>query len=102
MEGPHAMRLLAFHGWSAMTGRPASRIFFVDDFSVSAYVVQVWDPRVAAPVVSLEPAETTTAPPDCWTVAFGNSYNDTERCIVAGYDNGGAYFVVHVCSCMFA
>ena len=26
--------------------------------------------------------------PDCWSVAFGNSYNDTERCIVAGYDNG--------------
>jgi WD repeat-containing protein 92 len=26
--------------------------------------------------------------PDCWTVAFGNSYNDQERCIAAGYDNG--------------
>lgn len=25
---------------------------------------------------------------DCWTVAFGNSYNDEERCVVAGYDNG--------------
>jgi len=25
---------------------------------------------------------------DCWSVAFGNSYNDEERCIVAGYDNG--------------
>ena len=25
---------------------------------------------------------------DCWAVAFGNSYNDEERCVVSGYDNG--------------
>lgn len=25
---------------------------------------------------------------DCWSVAFGNSYNDEERCVLAGYDNG--------------
>ncbi len=25
---------------------------------------------------------------DCWCVAFGNSYNDQERVVVAGYDNG--------------
>ncbi|KAF1777619.1 WD40-repeat-containing domain [Phytophthora cactorum] len=25
---------------------------------------------------------------DCWTVCFGNSYNDVERCVVGGYDNG--------------
>eukprot|EP00884_Botryococcus_braunii_P001227 jgi/Botrbrau1/11104/Bobra.0219s0013.1 len=25
---------------------------------------------------------------DCWCVAFGNSYNDDERCLLAGYDNG--------------
>ena len=25
---------------------------------------------------------------DCWTVAFGNSYSDEDRCVVAGYDNG--------------
>jgi hypothetical protein len=37
--------------------------------------VRVWDPRQAAPVVSLEPAETETVKPDCWSVAFGNSYN---------------------------
>eukprot|EP00983_Pelagomonas_calceolata_P064061 1147965-Pelagomonas_calceolata.AAC.3 len=24
----------------------------------------------------------------CRTVAFGNSYNDDERCVLAGYDNG--------------
>ncbi|KAG9416848.1 WD repeat-containing protein 92 [Aphanomyces cochlioides] len=49
--------------------------------------VRVWDTRVANPVVSLEP-EQTEAVRDCWTVAFGNSYNDEERCIAAGYDNG--------------
>ncbi|CAE8711058.1 unnamed protein product, partial [Polarella glacialis] len=37
--------------------------------------------------VSLEPVDGET-PADCWTVAFGNSYNDSERCIAAGYDNG--------------
>ena len=25
---------------------------------------------------------------DCWSVAFGNSHTDEERCIAAGYDNG--------------
>lgn len=25
---------------------------------------------------------------DCWTVGFGNSFNDAERIVVAGYDNG--------------
>lgn len=25
---------------------------------------------------------------DCWAVAFGNSFNDSERIVVAGYDNG--------------
>ena len=25
---------------------------------------------------------------ECWAVAFGNSYNDEERCVLAGYDNG--------------
>ena len=25
---------------------------------------------------------------DCWTVSFGNSFNDEERVIAAGYDNG--------------
>ncbi|CAK0836461.1 unnamed protein product [Prorocentrum cordatum] len=34
-----------------------------------------------------DPSEGET-PADCWTVAFGNSYNDSERCIAAGYDNG--------------
>ena len=25
---------------------------------------------------------------DCWAVAFGDSHNDEERCVLAGYDNG--------------
>ena len=25
---------------------------------------------------------------DCWCVAIGNSFNDSERCLLAGYDNG--------------
>lgn len=50
---------------------------------------QVWDPRTEDPVLSLEPVEGET-PADCWTVAFGNSYNDAERCIAAGP------FVVHL------
>jgi WD40 repeat protein len=39
------------------------------------------------PQSSLEPAFGQT-PRDCWSVCFGNSYNDQERCVVAGYDNG--------------
>lgn len=50
--------------------------------------VRVWDPRVPDPVVSLEPAAGETAR-DCWSVAFGNSF-DEERCVAACYDNGGA------------
>lgn len=50
--------------------------------------VHVWDPRQKdRAVASLEPAEGQRAP-DCWAVAFGNSYNDEERCVCAGYDNG--------------
>ena len=48
---------------------------------------RIWDPRVNYPVISLEP-EKGSAARDCWTVNFGNSYNDEERCVVAGYDNG--------------
>ena len=48
--------------------------------------VRVWDPRQNSPVVSLEAAEQIK--PDCWSVAFGNCYNDQERVLAAGYDNG--------------
>ena len=46
---------------------------------------KVWDPRVKDPVSS-EPEEVVQR--DCWTVCFGNSYNDDERVVCAGYDNG--------------
>jgi WD40 repeat protein len=50
--------------------------------------VRVWDPRVRdKPVSEMKPAVGQQIR-DCWTVAFGNSYNMEERCLVAGYDNG--------------
>lgn len=50
--------------------------------------VKVWDVRQkGSPVAEMSPAEGTEIR-DCWTVAFGNSFNDSERCVVAGYDNG--------------
>lgn len=51
--------------------------------------VKLWDPRQNIPVLSLEPKTGQgEIKPDCWTVGFGNSYNNDERCIAAGYDNG--------------
>ena len=35
----------------------------------------------------MEPYEGETRR-DCWSVAFGNSYNNEERIVVSGYDNG--------------
>lgn len=50
--------------------------------------VRVWDVRQGdAPVAAFEPADSSNVR-DCWCVAFGNSYNDEERCVLAGYDNG--------------
>jgi WD repeat-containing protein 92 len=49
--------------------------------------VRLWDTRVPEPVLALEPGEGQPAR-DCWTVAFGNSFNDDDRCIASGYDNG--------------
>lgn len=49
--------------------------------------VRVWDPRVPDAVMALEPAPSESKR-DCWAVAFGNSFNDSERCVAAGYDNG--------------
>lgn len=40
------------------------------------------------PVVSLEPSESEKVLPECWAVAFGNAYNNEERCVAVGYDNG--------------
>ena len=50
--------------------------------------VRVWDVRQeGAPVAAFEPSDTENIR-DCWSVAFGNSFNDEERCVLAGYDNG--------------
>lgn len=50
--------------------------------------VRVWDVRQQdAPVAAFEPADANNIR-DCWCVAFGNSFNDEERCVLAGYDNG--------------
>lgn len=49
--------------------------------------VRLWDTRVSEPVLALEPGEGQSAR-DCWTVAFGNSFSDDDRCVAAGYDNG--------------
>lgn len=54
--------------------------------------MKVWDVRQhQVPVANICPAseaEGGTGSRDCWTVAFGNSYNNQERVVAAGYDNG--------------
>lgn len=53
--------------------------------------VKVWDSRQPTPVVSINPIELSqggVGSHDCWSVAFGNAYNNTERFVVAGFDNG--------------
>lgn len=50
--------------------------------------VKVWDPRQRdVPVAEMVPAEGEMRR-DCWAVGFGNCFNDEERCVCAGYDNG--------------
>ncbi|XP_065682235.1 dynein axonemal assembly factor 10 isoform X2 [Hydra vulgaris] len=50
--------------------------------------VKVWDPRQKdVPVANIEP-NPGEAKRDCWCVAFGHSYNQSERMVAAGYDNG--------------
>ncbi|RKP19476.1 WD repeat-containing protein 92 [Rozella allomycis CSF55] len=50
--------------------------------------VKVWDTRQkGSPVATIAPAENEIGR-DCWSVSFGNSYNNEERMVVAGYENG--------------
>lgn len=50
--------------------------------------VKVWDPRQKdIPVANME-ASNQDMKRDCWCVAFGHSYNESERIVCAGYDNG--------------
>ncbi|CAG2213674.1 WD repeat-containing protein 92 [Mytilus edulis] len=49
--------------------------------------VKVWDPRQKNdPVATMEAGEGEDKR-DCWTVAFGHAYNQSDRCVCAGYDN---------------
>ncbi|XP_055494830.1 dynein axonemal assembly factor 10 [Leucoraja erinacea] len=51
-------------------------------------MVKVWDPRQKdTPVANMQSAGGDNQR-DCWTVAFGHAYNQQERCVCAGYDNG--------------
>lgn len=62
--------------------------------------VQVWDIRRAAPVLTFSPSEESVlrvgrpddgyveVTPECWCVAFGNSFSQYERWLAMGYDNG--------------
>lgn len=55
--------------------------------------VKVWDPRqkndpVLCVTAATEEQQCGTGSRDCWAVAFGNSYNNAERMVCAGYDNG--------------
>ena len=48
----------------------------------------MWDPRQSgAPVAHMVPAE-GEGKRDCWSVGWGHSHNDLDRCVCAGYDNG--------------
>ena len=50
--------------------------------------VKVWDPRQKhEPVAVMEPNEGETKR-DCWAVTFGHAFNESDRCVAAGYDNG--------------
>jgi hypothetical protein len=42
-------------------------------------------PRPLSPILQPPPPRRHR---DCWAVAIGNSFNDEERCVLAGYDNG--------------
>ena len=50
--------------------------------------VKVWDSRQKDQPVACMSAAEGEMKRDCWSVSFGNSYNDEERCVCAGYDNG--------------
>jgi WD40 repeat protein len=55
--------------------------------------VRVWDPRQKdSPVANITAVsardETVKDVRDCWAVTFGDSYNNTERAVCSGYDNG--------------
>ena len=48
--------------------------------------VKVWDRRQRAAVAIFRSCLEKSY--ECWSVAFGNSFDNSERCILAGYENG--------------
>jgi len=55
--------------------------------------VKVWDPRQKDDPVACIAAKSTDETAnkdirDCWAVTFGDSFNNSERAVCAGYDNG--------------
>ena len=57
-------------------------------FLIMIGCVHVWDTRQPqTPVAAIRPQNPDQSR-ECWAVAFGNSFNDEERCVAAGYDNG--------------
>uniref|UniRef100_A0A8C3E9U5 Dynein axonemal assembly factor 10 n=1 Tax=Corvus moneduloides TaxID=1196302 RepID=A0A8C3E9U5_CORMO len=68
--------------------RPAVRAARSPSGAAARGTVKVWDPRQNdTPVANMEPVQGESKR-DCWTVAFGNAYNQEERVVCAGYDNG--------------
>lgn len=50
--------------------------------------VKIWDPRQKNDPVATMEAGAGEDKRDCWTVAFGHAFNQSDRCVCAGYDNG--------------
>jgi len=48
--------------------------------------VKVWDTRLNDAVAVFDSNGSATC--ECWCVAFGNSFDNQERCVLAGYENG--------------
>lgn len=47
--------------------------------------VKVWDSRQENSVATFRPRSASC---ECWSVAFGNAFDESERCVLAGYENG--------------
>ena len=47
--------------------------------------MKLWDPRVAASIAGIVPSQKG---PDCWSVCLGNAFDEANRFLIAGYDNG--------------
>lgn len=50
--------------------------------------VKIWDLRSDKPAITLEPKGIENNCPECWSLAYGGCYNNEERNLGIGYDNG--------------